>query len=249
MTTAVDLRLNPNLLLRLKKKYDSFLLYLSKINFQFDVIVVTETWLRPEDTDLYHINGYASFFSCRVAGIGGGVAIFVNESLSTNPCCDLNLFNLPHSETLFIDIVNPAGKSSIIGAIYRSPNSNINSFNTSFSFLLNALPHATKNIYLTGDFNINLLNESTHSPTSNFIDLLFSHHLLPTITKPTRITSHSATLIDNIFTNNIDTRLYGGILITDISDHLPNFLISSSTNTHPNVCTNDNYPTFSPQIH
>ena len=45
------------------------------------------------------------------------------------------------------------------------------------------------------------------------------------ITKPTRITSHTATLIDNIFTNNsyinnIDESI-NGIIFSDISDHLP----------------------------
>ena len=46
--------------------------------------------------------------------------------------------------------------------------------------------------------------------------------LLPTITRPSRITSHSATLIDNIY---VSEELYHNfesvILLNDMSDHLP----------------------------
>ena len=46
---------------------------------------------------------------------------------------------------------------------------------------------------------------------------------LPLINKPTRITNHTATLIDNIFTNNLENieNSKNGIIFTDISDHLP----------------------------
>ena len=45
------------------------------------------------------------------------------------------------------------------------------------------------------------------------------------ITKPTRITAHSAMLIDNIFTNNTAVSSKNGLIISDISDHLPIFPI------------------------
>jgi hypothetical protein len=41
---------------------------------------------------------------------------------------------------------------------------------------------------------------------------------------PTRITAHSATLIDNIFTNHLTQNLFSGIIINDLSDHLPVFV-------------------------
>ena len=50
-----------------------------------------------------------------------------------------------------------------------------------------------------GDFNIDLLNMSTHQSTNDYIDINFTNSFLPLITKPTRITSTTATLIDNIF--------------------------------------------------
>ena len=51
---------------------------------------------------------------------------------------------------------------------------------------------------MSGDFNINLLNYDKHPSTEEFINTLNSYFLEPHILKPTRITSHTATLIDNI---------------------------------------------------
>ena len=56
---------------------------------------------------------------------------------------------------------------------------------------------------------------------------MYSNGFYPLISKPTRITSHSATLIDNIFSNDLDNHKFSGILWSDISDHLPIFQITN----------------------
>ena len=76
-----------------------------------------------------------------------------------------------------------------------------------------------------GDFNLNLMNHHCHSITGEFLDALYSNMFFPLITRPTRITSHSATLIDNIFVNQFFDSSRSGLLFTDISDHLPIFFI------------------------
>ena len=70
----------------------------------------------------------------------------------------------------------------------------------------------------------------------NFASVIFSNGYMPYITYPTRITSHSATLIDQICAktpqNSFD--INGGILFSDISDHLPCFItLNSKTNRPP----------------
>ena len=56
-----------------------------------------------------------------------------------------------------------------------------------------------------GDFNINLVNYDSHPETNDFIiNLMVSHYLLPHILHPTRVTDHSATIIDNIFFNTLE---------------------------------------------
>jgi hypothetical protein len=72
-----------------------------------------------------------------------------------------------------------------------------------------------------GDFNLNLLNEQLHQLTSEFLDIMYASMLFPIITLPTRITWHSATLIDNIFTNDLNNYAFSGLLLSDIFiDHL-----------------------------
>ena len=80
-----------------------------------------------------------------------------------------------------------------------------------------------------GDYNIDLLNIESHGPTSDYNDTMYSNGFIPLITRPTRITNSSATLIDNIFTNQLSSQFgesFQGILLTDISDHYPVFYIA-----------------------
>ena len=72
-----------------------------------------------------------------------------------------------------------------------------------------------------GDFNINLFNYDSHTETNDFLNLMISHYLLPHILHPTRVTDHSATIIDNIFSNNCGMDTVGGNLLSQISDHFP----------------------------
>ena len=64
-----------------------------------------------------------------------------------------------------------------------------------------------------------------HSDTKEFVDTLFSYGLYPVINKPSRITEDSATLIDNFFINTVNCNVKSGLLINNISDHLPIFVI------------------------
>ena len=54
-----------------------------------------------------------------------------------------------------------------------------------------------------------------------FVNKLFSYGFFPHINTPTRVTGSTATLIDNIYTNEMSVNIEPGILINDISDHLP----------------------------
>ncbi len=81
-------------------------------------------------------------------------------------------------------------------------------------------------IYILSDINIDFLKYGNHSNTEDYLDMLFSYNLLPLITKPTRITDYTSTLIDHIYTNAPIHNTVSGICLVDISDHLPVFCIS-----------------------
>ena len=69
---------------------------------------------------------------------------------------------------------------------------------------------------------MDLLKQSTHPRTQEFLECILDHNLLPTITKPTRITNSSATLIDNILISRKFQADFESVIIKDdLSDHLP----------------------------
>ena len=73
------------------------------------------------------------------------------------------------------------------------------------------------------DFDIDLFKSESCDYSNNFIEQLLTSSFLPVINKPTRITYHTATLINNTFITNIENieNSMNGIIFTDISDHLP----------------------------
>ena len=113
----------------------------------------------------------------------------------------------------------------MLGCVYKHPSANVEEFTLKFDELLKELNLNKYDAYILGDMNIDLLKHHTHQQTGRYLDMLFSHDLLPVITKPTRITSHTATLIDHIYTNTVNS-LVSGILTIDISDHLPVFCMT-----------------------
>ena len=54
---------------------------------------------------------------------------------------------------------------------------------------------------------------------------MYNNSLLPSITLPTRINRVNNTLIDNIFMNQFNPNTISGNFVSDISDHLPSFLL------------------------
>ena len=84
--------------------------------------------------------------------------------------------------------------------------------------------------YLMGDFNIDLLKVNLHAKTNEFVNDVISRGFLPKITRPTRITPHTATLIDNIYSNDnrpTSQNDISGIIMTDVAYHFGTFHIVS----------------------
>jgi endonuclease/exonuclease/phosphatase family metal-dependent hydrolase len=99
--------------------------------------------------------------------------------------------------------------------------------------LLDLLTEENKESYIMGDFNIDLLKFSNHNKTNDYLENIFSLGHIPLITKPTRVTTHSATLIDHIYTSKLQEKTKSGIVVTDISDHFGIFtVILSSKKKH-----------------
>ena len=111
-----------------------------------------------------------------------------------------------------------------MGCVYRAPGSDIDRLCEYMDqILIYANPSKTK--FVCGDFNIDLLKQKTHTGTKRFLECMYGQGLYPLIVRPSRITINSCTLIDNILTNQINYSADSVLLITDISDHLPIFVL------------------------
>ena len=99
--------------------------------------------------------------------------------------------------------------------------------------LVGIISKERKQCILMGDFNLDLIKVDTHNQTKDFVHSLYTNAFYPTISKPTRVTEHSATLLDNIITNITGYCIKSGVLYNDISDHFPvfNLLQINSKNT------------------
>ena len=120
-------------------------------------------------------------------------------------------------------------KSVILGVIYRpntQPRADIDVFTTKLADITAKINNENIESYIMGDFNIDLLKFQKHDQTKYFIESMLTTGYLPVITKPTRITDHSATLLDYIYSNSKSLNYQSGIIITDVADHFGTFYVS-----------------------
>lgn len=200
---------------------------LHEIGKIFDIIAISESWLNSNSI-IPNLQGYECCQQPRINKKGGGVALYIHNHLDFKILNKMTTVIDDALECLSIELIFEKSKNVVVSCIYRQPGTPIDvcidTLNAFFSPICKR-----KNIYICGDFNINLLNSETHKGTRDFIDFLYSLGVYPLINKPTRIAFGSATLIDNIFTNNLQNNHFSGLLINDISDHLPIFTVQLSS--------------------
>ena len=190
-----------------------------------DIICIQETWLSdnklPFNLDHYH----PFIYSSRSSATGGGVGIYVRDNIS---------FDLNHALSLFVDRIYESisiniyiqNKKYTIVNLYRPPTSpgltGSQSLDLFLSNLNNAIDISPPNTYCFMDSNINL---AVRNPIADkFINLWSLYSFSNTITAFTRITSNSCSLIDQIFCNNLSASGTSGVILSDVSDHLPVFV-------------------------
>ena len=206
-------------------KYDEICALNDSLNNVFDIITMSETFMNHSNDEIVNIDGYSFLNKPREAKAGGGVGMYIKQSLEYKTRPDIH-FDDTEFEICAIEVDNKGGKNSIIIAMYRPPNTNMLKFNSSVNMLCDKLKSENKFIYWTGDFNIDLLKTDSHASSNDFLQIMLSNSLYPVITKPTRITDYSATIIDNIFCNHQRVH-FSGLIYTDISDHLPVFVMNN----------------------
>ena len=219
--TAADLvTLQLNVRSLIKKQAD-LLRLLTKANI--DICTINETWLTKENEKLVSVKNYDFISAVRNSPKhGGGVGILIKQNLKYKKRPDINK---GHASTLLEIVaieIETHGKNIIVCSVYRPPNTDASEFLKEFECFLSSLKEENKDIIIGLDHNFDLIKCETHSNTRKFVELCMDKGIWPTITRPTRITKSTATLLDNILVSiNLLKNYDSKILIDDVSDHLP----------------------------
>ncbi len=204
------------------KNIDSLSELILTFPFPPDIVAVSETKLN-ENSNLRAelLPGYNLFFQNSLSK-AGGVAVFVRKSLACRERSDLAHTEQDH-EVIFVEIQSGDKKlaNSLIGVVYRHPQNPIPMFTEKMSKYLLEIMKDGNNIYLVGDFNIDLKKADSNSNISNYLDMITSYNLTNTVKHATRVCNTSKTLIDHFYSSSNLDLVSTSILISDISDHLP----------------------------
>ena len=186
-----------------------------------DIALLCETWLNKNTEKLIKIPNYKIHTCNRIDKIGGGVCILTSNKLRSRIRTDLKV-----ETTLFehcIVELKTDTRNILLVSGYRPPNCNVRTFLKEYKNLLKELKMNKNHELIIGmDHNLDLLKANSHPQTNEFLESNLNSSLIPCISKPTRVTHKTASLIDNILASpkaHCNHTPY--IIVDDISDHMP----------------------------
>ena len=211
----------------LRSNLDDFHTLLEESKHSFIVMYLTETWLNDHEfktNSNYHLPNYEGIhYERKTNKRGGGVLMYVRNYLTYKIRNDLCISD-GDREILTIELLTKSMKNIIVSCCYKPPDGNWKNHCDHLQKILTNATKENKLYFVTGDFNLNCLEFHQSSEIRQFFNNMLKKGAFPLINRPTRVTTSSATLIDNIFTNCVfDTSLKNGIIKTSISDHFAIF--------------------------
>ena len=222
------IHLNIRSFLKQKAELEVLLEDMNQHGIHVDVICLCETFLTTDNIEQGKLTGYNQINKTRKDKIGGGVSIFVKDGIDI-----LSTIDTTYDENLFESasiLIRKQAVTMIVSEFYKAPNVHLKDFLEIFQKYMNDLCKIKSDaIVICADQNIDLMKVKYHHATENFYDILLNHNLEPLISKPTRVTHGSATLIDNIYVKlNRRLEVEGSIMLEDLSDHFPCLAVISS---------------------
>ena len=162
---------------------------LEKRNLLVDILLLCETFLTKRTHELINIPGYTLLANNQEKSKVGGTALLIKNNISYIRRSDLEEFHEGHQETTYIKIQTKNQKKIIIGSLYQPPNTSADHLHNHLSETIPKVKSEKKDkqLILGMDHNLDLLKSKSHTPTQKFLDII-SNGLLPSITRPTRIT-------------------------------------------------------------
>ncbi|KAG8286904.1 hypothetical protein J6590_108626 [Homalodisca vitripennis] len=155
----------------------------------------------------------------RTTTSGGGVAILSKEGLRGRQLVFPTVVELCQDKLFECCLAKFKIEkySFILAGVYRTPQFNNSEFLDRLDSLIEFLVAKDKYLIITGDFNINMLNESKE--TKELKNILNRHGMSFLIDFPTRVTPTCKSCIDNFLTNINRNEVKVSGIITALSDH------------------------------
>ena len=193
-------------------------------NIRPDLVLLCETWLNPNNLAKLDIPNYRLFGNVRSNKLGGGTGILVHKTLQSRIRKDLEIDTKTFEHTV-IEIKTETTNLLVVSG-YRPPNSNTKEFLSEYKQAVKVWQKLKHHELIVGlDHNLDFLKSEKHPNTQSFLEFNLDSDLMPTITRPTRVTQKSATLIDNVFiSKKLQNNFASSILIDDITDHFPSIV-------------------------
>ena len=209
----------------LMSKQDSLKYLLNEFHTLPDIVLLCETWLKRDTVNNIHMPGYKCYHKHRSDRLGGGVSILVRQQLRSRERSDLIIPTF-HFEYNVVELKTNSSNVLLISG-YRPPNTNPRQFMKEYRDVLTKLKEVKGHELIIGmDHNFDLLKSANNKTTSKFLDLNIERDLTPCITKPTRVTNRTATLIDNILiSNRLQYNYTPYVVVDDLSDHYPALVV------------------------
>ena len=129
-----------------------------------DIIGLCETFLDSNKDMLLDIPGYRMERLNRKQMARGGFALFIADRLAYNVRSDLIRNEEEIFESLLIEIKS-GFKDLGVCLVYRSPSGSITSFMKILEEVLDSVQKHPCELFLNGDFNLNLLDQNSASAT------------------------------------------------------------------------------------
>ena len=210
----------------LESKFQHLNNFLDGTKSPFDVIAISETSENKNDSFIANVsldNYISPPFSTPTNSSKGGVCLYVNKDFDTIERIDLKVQN-DLFEAVWIEIKNKDSKNIVCGCVYRHPRVEVDSFFNYMDSTLKKISDEEKEVYICGDFNINLLRLDRDKTPLIFSNLMNSYNCLPLIVHPSRVVEGQIpSLIDNIFTNNLGEEILTGNIYLNLSEHFSQF--------------------------
>ena len=175
---------------------------------KFHVISLSETWLKAStQNENISIENYSCFRKDRPVGRGGGVCVYVLDSV---PCIHRqDIESNCSTEFLWIELQYSSYKVMFC-VCYRPPGQNAESINTFLSDMQSSFDKIYSEQYdciiITGDFNDRCVSWNDDHPSSELKnklrDLVTFNNMFQLISQPTHYTKTSAHILDLIITDS-----------------------------------------------